>query len=78
MSDGPFSGKVEIQDGTTQPKVTIILDGNSGDVSAGGNGQIGSVATKNQAGADIITLGHAFLPVPGAPPGAPPFPLASA
>ena len=77
MSNGLFSGKVEISDGAPQPKVTLVLDGTSGDVTAGGNGQIGALVMKNQAGTEIGRLGHAFAPAPGAPPGAPPFPLAS-
>ena len=77
MPNGLLSGKVEISDGAPQPKVTLVLDGTSGDVAAGGNGQIGALATKNQAGTEIGRLGHALAPLPGAPPGAPPFPLAS-
>jgi len=77
VPNGLLSGKVEISDGAPQPKVTLLLDGTSGDVVAGGNGQIGAVTTKNQTGTEIGRLGHAFAPLPGAPPGTPASPLAS-
>jgi hypothetical protein len=77
VANGLLSGKVEISDGAPQPKVTIVLDGTSGDITAGANGEIGAMVTKNQAGTEIARLGHAFAAVPGAPAGSPPQPLAS-
>lgn len=76
MANPPFSGKVEFQDTSAQPKVTIVLDGANGDISAGGGSQIGAVVTKNQAGTEIGRLGHAFVMQP-TPQGPVPFPLAS-
>jgi hypothetical protein len=50
-----IQGKVEIQNGTD--KTTILLDGNTGDATFGGNGQDGNLQLRSSAGNNTIFLG---------------------
>lgn len=67
MSDEKFDGIVTIGALGNASKVSITLDGNSGDIAAGGGGQLGSVAIKNLANKEIVLLGSTFEIQPGLP-----------
>jgi hypothetical protein len=58
MSNGPFSGKVEIQDIPTSgsPQSTITLDGNTAGIVAGGNGYHGRLALEHAANQETAVL----------------------
>ena len=50
-----FTGKVEIQN--IAQNTTILLDGNSGNATLGGNGENGDLQLRSSAGEDTIYLG---------------------
>ena len=49
-----FKGLVEVQ--TTAGDSTIFIDGNAGDVTAGGNGHRGSLQLRDTPGATRLTI----------------------
>ena len=52
-----FAGTVEVQDGSGQ--TTLQLDGNAGNVTAGGNGHSGTVSMQNAGGSETVQLNGA-------------------
>jgi hypothetical protein len=50
-----FTGRVEVQT-ETDGLATIVLSGNTADVLAGGNGRVGGVSVRDDAGTDRVTI----------------------